>query len=671
MLIDVANFDTNYFRKFETISKNKRKGIKHYLDVITAFDIETTSLLDIKHSFMYVWQFNINEDITVIGHYWNEWLDLLEKIKEVLPRGVYLPIYVHNLSFEFQYLKGIYDFETEEVFATDRRKILKCTMYDCIEYRCSMQLTNMSLLQLTKKYNVENVKQSGDDFNYKKIRYPWTPLTDKELTYIVNDVKGLVQALKIHIPLYNKDIATTPLTSTGFVRDDCKKAMRKYNNKQLKAMLPNLESYLLGRECFRGGNVHYNRWYGHRDIYNAQSDDIASAYPWALLCGGVPMSKFIVEANCTLERLLDLIYKHDKCVMMRISFENVRLKSELYGNPYLTRDKCRNIRNGIYDNGRVLCADYLETSLTDIDFEIVNGMYDYDGCNPFYVESAIKGAIPKPLKDVVLSYYVKKTELKNVEGQEVYYQKSKELLNSIYGMIATDPVRRTIEFINGDFREKEEDLETLLEEGNKKAFLNYLWAPFITANVRKSLQYAIDKAGINFVYCDTDSVKYVGDLDLTEFNTERKLEAIKYGAVAKDKNGIEHYIGVFENENYPQPNRFRSLGAKKYCLQTEDGLHVTIAGVNKKKGAKELGTIDNFKEGFTFYDSGGTESTYNDNVYMVIEREGREIVITDNIVIQDSTYTLGITAEYLAILDRQIEIKYSDHKIPGLYEYDY
>ena len=48
--------------------------------------------------------------------------------------------------------------------------------------------------------------------------------------------------------------------------------------------------------------------------------------------------------------------------------------------------------------------------------------------------------------------------------------------------------------------------------------------------------------------------------------------------------------------------------------------------------------------------------------------EGKRLHITDNAVIRPSTYTLGITAEYQAILNGIIEIKYSDHDIQGLYK---
>ena len=81
-----------------------------------------------------------------------------------------------------------------------------------------------------------------------------------------------------------------------------------------------------------------------------------------------------------------------------------------------------------------------------------------------------------------------------------------------------------------------------------------------------------------------------------------------------------------------------------------------------------MGDIRNFKEGFIFKDAGGTESVYNDNVNFMYEvLPGKFIEITDNVVIRDSEYTLGITGEYRRVLERAYEIKYADHDILGYY----
>ena len=235
-------------------------------------------------------------------------------------------------------------------------------------------------------------------------------------------------------------------------------------------------------------------------------------------------------------------------------------------------------------------------------------------------------------------------------------------------MTAQDPVKDTLEFVNGEFTYSDLPVRQILKASNKKAFLAYQWGVWVTAHARSRLQDGIDLAGHNFIYADTDSVKYIGDLDIEKFNKKRTLEAIKKGAYAYDNKGKAHYIGVYENEGYTLPNRFCTLGAKKYVLEDSNGkLHITIAGVNKKKGAAELGKIENFKEGFIFKDAGGTESIFNDDLDMTIEREGQPLRIRDNVVIRDSTYTLGLTAEYLDILKGCIEIKYSDRNILGYY----
>ena len=160
---------------------------------------------------------------------------------------------------------------------------------------------------------------------------------------------------------------------------------------------------------------------------------------------------------------------------------------------------------------------------------------------------------------------------------------------------------------------------------------------------------------MGFVYCDTDSVKYVGNIDWTAYNEQREQDSLESGSYAKDPSGEVHYMGVYEDDgNYAE---FATLGAKKYCYTYENGgkLYTTIAGVTKRKGGAELekfGGITAFKPGFVFREAGGTESIYNDNPeitqYVV---DGKTLDITSNVVIKDSTYTLGITAEYERLLN--------------------
>lgn len=673
MIIKADEFDFNILSQIGVIHRNKRKkGSKDYLNIVTAFDIETTRLSDIEQSVMYIWQYQFGSDLTIIGRNWSEWFSLLEGIAEYIKDIATLVIYVHNLSYEFQFLKGQYDFKSDEVFATEPRKVLKCTMFECIEYRCSYMLTNMSLDKFLKKYNVENKKLTYD---YNKKRYPWTELTEDEIAYCINDVKGLVQALYKQLESDDDNLATIPLTATGYVRRDVKLAMKSYNHLQLKEMLPSVKVYKALREAFRGGDTLSNRWNTEEIIENVKSVDIVSSYPASMLMCKYPMSRFILENPDNFYKL----YKNkNKALLFKIIFIGLDLRSNLEGHAYLSRDKCRDIEGAVYCNGRILRANYLETTITDVDYSIIEKRYKWVEMHVFKLWSSNYGMLPLQLRNTIINYYKVKTELKGAKedtDEYLFYMKNKEKLNSCYGM-SVEAIKDELEFIDGQFIYQDKPLKDLVNKHNKRAFLSYAWGVWTTCWSRKRLADGIDivtKNGtepFNFIYSDTDSIKYVGDVDFSEYNNAVEQEAIRHNAYASDDKGVVHFMGVYEDEGYKLPNRFKTMGAKKYVLEDENKkLHITIAGVNKHLGGEELGKLENFKEGFIFNKAGGTESVFNDNVDMYyLTLEGKRLHITDNLVIRDSTYTLGITAEYKAILDGLVEIKYSDHDIAGLYK---
>ena len=674
MLTEDFNFDQ--LADLQIIPKvPRKKGSKPYLDIVTAFDIETTRLPEIEQSVMYIWQFQYGLDQTVTGRTWEDFFQFLDHIVERIRGVAWLVVYVHNLSYEFQFLKGLYDFQADEVFATDSRKVLKCTMFDCIEFRCSYYLTNMPLAKFLLKYNVENKKLSGLEFDYSKRRFPWSPLTAREMEYCINDVKGLVQALYKQMASDKDNLQTIPLTATGYVRRDVKQAMKGFNHTQLQEMLPDADVYRLLREAFRGGDTIANRWNADDIIENVQSVDITSSYPSSMLMCKYPMERFYREDPDDFKKLYKM---KSKALLFRIAFIGLRLKDQAEGHTYLSRDKCRRIEEGTFSNGRIIRASYLETTITDIDYEIIARRYKWDRQVIIDLYSSRYKMLPAMLRSVVIQYYKVKTELKGVEegtDDYLFYMKNKEKLNSTYGMTVEDPAKDTIEFIDGDFVPKDEPLEKLIARHNRSAFLSYAWGVWVTAWSRKRLADGIDvvthngKEPMNFIYSDTDSIKYTGDVDFTAYNRQMEEQATRWKAYAADRDGVVHFMGVYESEHYDLPNRFKTLGAKKYVLEDKDKrLHITIAGVNKKEGGKELEKIENFKEGFVFRKAGGTESVFNDHVDMVIQEDGHDLRITDNVVIRDSSYTLGITAEYRAILDGVMEIKYSDHDIEGLFK---
>lgn len=668
MIYNVDNF--NYVTIEVTPCQVRRRGNqgsrhneKKYKDIIAAFDIETTNDAEIQQAYMYVWQIQINDD-TIMGRTWEEFMTFLNRCAAYLKNHEYILFFVHNLSYEFQFLRGIYDFSQEEVFAMDSRKVLKCEMMEHFEFRCSYLQTNMSLAEFTHKMGVADEKLSGEDFDYSKARYPWTELTDEEIHYCVNDVKGLVQAMRKQMELEEDSLYTLPLTSTGYVRRDVRAAMRHFNKYDLKAMLPDYEIFCMLREAFRGGNTHANRYYSGLIMRDVKSYDRASSYPDVQINCLFPMGPWQKDENVDMNWVLRRIFRHHRACLMRVKFFNIRLTDPGWGCPYLAKAKCRNVLGYDIDNGRILCAEYLETTITDIDLKIIMDEYSFDFMEVSEFYHARYGKLPLQLRNCVLQYFNDKTTLKGVPGQELYYMKQKNKLNSIYGMSVQSPVKQTIDFLD-DFIERDEDEVELLEKANSHAFQSYAWGVWTTAHARYELERAIKIAGVGFIYCDTDSVKYVGDADFRHLNDSLKRRSMDNKASAVDPNGKRHYLGVWEYEGIYK--KFKTLGAKKYVYEEQDGsVHVTIAGVNKEKGAEELaarGGVTAFRPGFTFKTAGGLESVYNDHPEISeIIREGKRIPITSNVYMYDSEYTVGITADYIRILERARDWKMATEK---------
>ena len=251
-------------------------------NTIYTFDIETTSYLVLgnrvisardyqtlsdeeqedckKQACMYVWQFSVNDQV-YYGRTWVElklFLDALEKndnSKKI--------VFIHNLSFEFQALWSV--LRIKSVMSRKSRKLMTAQLEDYdIELRCTMMMSNAKLEKLPDLYQLPVRKKVGD-LDYNKIRVPHIEdpkngLTDTELAYCYNDVKGLSEAIRDRLEKDRYNIATIPLTSTGYVRKDTQRSMNANTKNrgrfQDTKLTPNL--YRLCRAAFRGGNTHAN-----------------------------------------------------------------------------------------------------------------------------------------------------------------------------------------------------------------------------------------------------------------------------------------------------------------------------------------------------------------------------------------------------------------------------
>ena len=290
--------------EYSLIAKRGKHGKlqAEYVSSFATLDSETTSVTHYDENgkevadfaYTYIWSICFNGDC-IICRTTNELIDFLKQIKQYynLKNNQYFVIYVHNLSFEFQFLNQ-YIKDYTSVFALDRRKILTWRCKDLgIEFRDSLRQTNTNLNKATHDcIGVTHVKASGD-LDYSKIRHCQTELSDTEHGYVINDVLGLWELETYKLANEGYNIATTPLTSTGYVRNDMRKATQTLNMRSLRKKLAlDQKLYEMCRKAFRGGDTHANKFLAGIIHSNVYSFDAVSMYPAMQILRKFPMSKF-------------------------------------------------------------------------------------------------------------------------------------------------------------------------------------------------------------------------------------------------------------------------------------------------------------------------------------------------------------------------------------------
>lgn len=647
------------------------------LNNFASFDIETSSLpgdeSSPKRSWMYHWQMCVNSYVCV-GRRWSEWIAFMRRLKAVLhfsPDRTFV-IYVHNLGYEYQYMKKfLQGFGSYTIFAPQPRKPLSVRCDAGIEFRCSWKLTNMSLEQACKfEKGMIFGKQKGD-LDYKEIRTPDTILKPKEIGYCVCDALCLWQLIYNRMRNEHDNLNTIPLTSTGYVRRRCRKECAKTPGyRDLFHSLEMTENvYNMLKSTARGGDTHANRYLSGRIWDGVDSFDVQSSYPYVMMTKKFPMTKFTpygdVDSMSDFRKLLST-----KACLFRVIFENIRLKKHI-AMPYISVSKCEHITGERLDNGRILSADHLCAVYTDIDFELIECQYEWDTIYIADMHIASYGDLPEPIKTVIMELYTEKCTLKLERAKaekagdiELYrdldckYMKCKNRLNGIFGMMYTDPVREIIEEQpDGKWTSSPADVSEALAKfyRSRNSFLYYAWGVWTTAHARRHLADLVEITGQDTtIYCDTDSSKAMNvDLKaIEEANVKIRQECIVKNAYV-ELEGERYYLGEYEHENASQL-RFKTLGAKKYVLEEDGELKITISGVAKEEGARELATIYNFVPGFTFCKAGGIEFTYIEAQRHVININGCKFLTASAAYSEESTYELGITGEYCDLIGYNI-----------------
>ena len=621
-----------YIEFFSTIDTSKiiKEKKRFYYNLPCSFDIETTSFYESrtgvvytnkeykelknnviaeKRAIMYIWQFAIGENV-IYGRKWSEFLELCKRLYNFLDlENKYLVVYVHNLSYEFQFICKMFNWV--DIFADSERKPIKAENDLHFIFKCSYRLSGYSLAVLANNLRTHTIKKLVGELDYNLLRNDKTPINQNELAYCVNDVLIVTAYISEQIVEFG-NIEKIPLTQTGkvrrFVRSRC------FANKKYKFMINKLTidkaEYLLLKNAFAGGFTHCNAMYTETVCKNVTSYDFTSSYPTVLIAEKYPMSKGKRVNIKTVNELEKLINNY--AVLVDIQFNNIK-SSFLYEN-IISFSKCRNVKNPRINNGRIVSADSLTITLTDLDYLNIKDFYKWDNAKIGLCYVYIRGYLPKEIIETILQLYKDKTELKGVDGKETEYLHSKELLNSIYGMCVTSIVHDVVNFDGQQWETINSDIDSELENYNKdkNRFLFYQWGVWCTAYARNNLYTGIKECKADYIYSDTDSIKiFNADKHKEYFERYNKWIVSKlekclnfYGldlSLMKPKTikGIEKPLGVWDFDGFY--NSFKTLGAKRYIMEKNGELSITVCGLSKKSG-KEY--IEQQETPFDFFNNG-------------------------------------------------------------------
>lgn len=659
-----------------------------YVEHLAAFDIETSSYMDEGEKRAVVYSYALAIDDTIYhARSTDEFFSLLEKIAAEMELSLdhRLVIYVHNLAYEWQFIKHYMSWESAFAISSDRR-IVRAVSKLGIEFRCSYVLTNKPLAAVGKDVGVQ--KMVGD-IDHTLIRNSITPLTDEEMGYIDNDVRILIeferQALAQEGGSIEQALRSIPITKTGYVRRRMRKAaLADPAYEQLISELTlNEETYTLARHSFQGGYTHANSTVMGQEMGDTVAVDLASSYPSSMLQFTYPMSSFHSVAHEFTAEELDKCIGHIHFFVTFVVYDAV----SRYPFPYISLSKALFISDPSVDNGRVYSAASMTLTMTDVDWQIFRRCYDVESIEIVDVMMAPAEYLPAAITDPIVAMYGDKTALKGVAGQEVNYRSAKEDINGVYGSIAMDPVRTDFEF-NAEGSEFVATIPTTEDalsklNNSRSRYLFYPWAAWVTAYSRYILlmtMYDLIDAGVTVMYCDTDSIyhkpspKAQGIIDRVNSEVRERLstamhyrwfyasdEEVEDALAPKDIKGVRHHIGLFEVDGHY--DNFKTLGAKRYAVMKGDQFKITVAGLSKGAASyiEENGGMEAFVDGLTVpaEKSGRLTHTYSEETArnLITDYMGNTCRMEQRgfIHLEPSPYVLTVSDDYTRFVQRVAE----------------
>lgn len=610
--------------------RNLKNKIK-YANLSLAFDTETSSceIAEDDHmAWVYLWtcsaQLPSGANITTYGRTLEDWLELGECLSNELGLNEKkrLVFYVHNLAFDFSFIYKA--MKCSEAFAIRSRRPVRALAKNGIELRCSAELAKCKLEHWTKDSPFPKLTGNID---HTLIRHSDTPLSEEELRYAIHDTAGLawrIEKMLFDEPYPNGEkrrIADVPHTSTGFPREKITLAFQgNFSNpllnnnrllrkarEQVKNCLIEPPTHMLATDTMAGGWTGVNPNYIDCVCEGLKTIDATSHYPAMMTKGIFPIETFLplsTEGLDTLQDLLNLIEKN--CVMMEVTLYNLKSKTPHAG--YLSEHRHCGLEEmgaGWICNGKVMTCEKMTICCNDIEFKTLLKTYSFHAIEVACIAVAKRGYLPKPLVKLIFEAYADKTILKGIKGQERFYAIAKALLNSLFGICATNVFRDVYPFDSelcawGEtikFDYSRDDVQKICDNENKRSnrYVYYPWGAYITAAGRAETWEFIMVAGKHFRYADTDSLKYSPCDEIEEFiikknaqikeqieDTCKRLNIPLEVISPKNLKGESKTLGVWE---YEKTSELTKIGGPKRYLEYNNGkFDLTCAGVSPETG---------------------------------------------------------------------------------------
>lgn len=664
-------YDYTQLHIIKTVKRTTKKATEIYNNAIIMLDTETSKKSNRDGESNHIVAFTISirykhENIcTLWGRKPSELIECLGRLIRTM-QGDHTIIYVHNLAYDWVFIRK-YLFE---VYGHPIKQLNTKSHYPIrIEFECglilkdSLILSQKSLEKWASDMGVEHQKAVGK-WDYDRIRSQHEDYTEDELDYIEHDTLAGVECIDALMTQLHHRLYAMPYTATGIVREEARKIGKQFRaHEEFEKITPDFNVYLLMEQCFHGGFTHANRYIIGEVKNGVKCYDFASSYPFVMLTEKYPMHRFKpYKRMCRPEDLIKNIDKY--AFITKLIMIKPRLKDEHDPMPVLQYSKLTKSINAITDNGRVLCAGYVEIYVTEISLRMINSQYTYEQALCIENYYAKKDYLPRWFTDYIFKLFRDKSELNG--SDPLNYLLSKAKLNSCYGMCVQKAIQDDIEelYEGNEYHTisnyNEENYEKYRQ--SRSRFLPFQWGTWVT-------EYAMQNVHIlgamcdEWYYTDTDSVFGSGwdEEKLGAYNEMCRKKLIDNGYGSIEVNGKTYTLGVAELDKIC--DEFKTLGAKRYAYRSDDGeLHITVAGVPKKGAVCLQNDLARFQKGFLF-DGVTTGKKQHKYIYVdepYIDDEGNETA--DSIDLSPCDYLLDDIEreDWMTLFEKEVSIQTYD-----------